>query len=67
MIWRWLHRHPWLVDLSIVGLLLAVGVGAAVENRHSEATAVALSAAVFPLSVSRFSRFKSAHISDACW
>ena len=43
MIWRWLHRHPWLVDLSIVGLLLAVGVGAAVENRHAEATAVALS------------------------
>jgi len=54
MIWRWLHRHPWLVDLSIVGLLLAVGVGAAVENRHSEATAVALSVAeTLPLCVRR--------------
>src|SRR5205823_6368619 len=43
-----------LVDLSIVGLLLAVGVGAAVENRHSEATAVALSVAeTLPLCVRR--------------
>jgi signal transduction histidine kinase len=54
MIWTWLHRRPWLVDLSIVGLLLALGIGAAVRTGHSEATAVALSVAeALPLLVRR--------------
>jgi signal transduction histidine kinase len=43
MIWRWLHRHPWLVDLSIVGLLLVAGTGAALEHGHHQTAAVALS------------------------
>jgi signal transduction histidine kinase len=54
MIWSWLHRHPWLVDLLIVGFLLIGGVGAAIRNGHSEATAVALSVAeIAPLLLRR--------------
>jgi signal transduction histidine kinase len=54
MIWSWLHRHPRLVNVSIVGLLVFVGVGAAVRNGHAEATAVALSVAeALPLLVRR--------------
>src|SRR2546423_4905127 len=45
MIWSWLHRHPWLVDVSIVGVLFVIGIGTAVRNGHSEATAVTLSVA----------------------
>jgi signal transduction histidine kinase len=45
MIWSWLHRNPRLVDWSIVGLLLVVGVGAAVRNGHAEGTAVVLTVA----------------------
>jgi signal transduction histidine kinase len=54
MIWSWLHRHPWLVDLSIVGLLLVVEIGVALENGHRQAAAVLLSVAeVGPLLVRR--------------
>src|SRR5690348_5184869 len=54
MIWRWLHRHPWLVDLSIVGLLLVAGTGAAVEHGHHQTAAVVLSVAeVAPLLLRR--------------
>ena len=54
MIWSWLHRHPWLVDLSIVGLLLIIEIGAAVEHAHHQAAAVVLSVAeVAPLVVRR--------------
>src|SRR5205085_2298134 len=54
MIWSWLHRHPWLVDISIVGVLLVLGIGTAVRNGHSEATAVTLSVVeTLPLFVRR--------------
>jgi hypothetical protein len=54
MIWSWLHRHPWLVDVSIVGVLFVIGIGTAVRNGHSEATAVTLSVAeTLPLLVRR--------------
>jgi signal transduction histidine kinase len=54
MIWSWLHRHPWLVDLSIVGLLLVIEIGAAVEHAQHQAAAVVLSVAeVAPLVVRR--------------
>src|SRR3954462_11642482 len=42
MIWRWLHRHPRLVDVSLVGFLLVVGVGAAVHSGHPPGVAVGL-------------------------
>jgi signal transduction histidine kinase len=45
MIWTWLHRHPRLVDLSIVGLLVFLGIGAALRNDHREATAIVLNIA----------------------
>ncbi len=45
MIWSWLHRHPRLVDVSIVGLLVFLGIGAAIRNEHAEATAIVLSIA----------------------
>jgi signal transduction histidine kinase len=45
MIWNWLHRHPRLVDLLIVGFLLIGGVAAAIRNGHKETTAVVLSIA----------------------
>jgi signal transduction histidine kinase len=32
MIWSWFHRHPWLVDVSIVGLLLVLEIGATIRN-----------------------------------
>src|SRR5579863_9811841 len=54
MIWSWLHRHPWFVDLSIVGLLLFSGIGAAIRNGHAETTAVTLSiVATLPLLLRR--------------
>ena len=54
MIWNWLHRHPRLIDFSIVGFLLIGGVGTAIRNGHHEATAVVLSVAeVAPLLVRR--------------
>jgi signal transduction histidine kinase len=43
MIWSWLRRNPRLVDISIVGLLLAAGIGAAIRNGHHELAAVLLS------------------------
>jgi signal transduction histidine kinase len=42
MIWRWLHRHPRLVDVSLVGFLLVVGVGAALRSGHPRGVAAAL-------------------------
>jgi signal transduction histidine kinase len=54
MIWNWLHRHPRLVDLLIVGFLLIGEVAAAIRNGHKETTAVVLSVAeVAPLLVRR--------------
>src|SRR6266404_8066828 len=54
MIWNWLHRHPRLVDLAIVGFLLIGGVGAAIRNGHHEAAAFVLSVAeIAPLLVRR--------------
>ena len=44
MIWSWLHRHPRLVDIWIVGVLLALGLGATIRNGHG-ATGVVLSVA----------------------
>jgi signal transduction histidine kinase len=44
MIWSWLHRHPRLVDVSIVGVLLVLGLGATIRNGHG-ATGVVLSVA----------------------
>jgi signal transduction histidine kinase len=44
MIWSWLHRHPRLVDVSIVGLLLVLGIGATIRNDNG-ATGVVLSVA----------------------
>jgi signal transduction histidine kinase len=43
MIWSWLDRRPRLVDLSLVGFLLLVGVGAAVRDGHETVAAVVLS------------------------
>lgn len=42
MIWRWLHRHPRLVDVSIVVVLLAGSIVAATQYRHDRAAALAL-------------------------
>jgi signal transduction histidine kinase len=53
MIWSWLHRHPRLVDVSFVGLLLVLGLGATIRNGHG-ATGVVLSLAeTAPLVVRR--------------
>jgi signal transduction histidine kinase len=41
MIWNWLRRHPRLVDIGVVALLLFVSVGGAV-HQHRDATGVAL-------------------------
>jgi signal transduction histidine kinase len=54
MIWSWLHRHPSLVDVSIVVLLLVTGIGAALDNASMAATAVTLVVAeTLPLLVRR--------------
>jgi signal transduction histidine kinase len=54
MIWSWLRRHPWLVDLLLVGFLLVVGVAAAVRNGRHEQAAIALSIVeVLPLLLRR--------------
>jgi len=45
MIWSWLRRHPWLVDLLVVGFLLAGGLTAAIRNGQHEQAAIALSIA----------------------
>src|SRR5438309_917226 len=45
MIWSWLNRHPLLHDFSLVGLLLVLGIGAAIRNGHADATGIALSIA----------------------
>lgn len=42
MIWRWLHRNPRLVDVSLVAFLLLVGVGAALHNGHPRGLAAGL-------------------------
>jgi signal transduction histidine kinase len=42
MIWRWLHRHPRLVDVSLVAFLLLVGVGAALRSGHPRGLAACL-------------------------
>jgi len=34
MIWNWLRRHPLLVDVSLVGLLLIATIGAAARHPH---------------------------------
>jgi signal transduction histidine kinase len=41
MIWNWLRRHPLLVDVGIVALLVVVSVGAAV-HQHRGAAGIAL-------------------------
>src|SRR5579864_1376874 len=45
MIWGWLHRHPRAVDVSLVGLLLFLSVGAAVRNDRHLAAALPLAVA----------------------
>ena len=35
MIWNWLRRHPLLVDLALVGLLLLMTIGAATRRPHT--------------------------------
>jgi signal transduction histidine kinase len=53
MIWNWLRRHPLLVDVGIVALLLLASVGAAVRQ-HGGATGITLGVAgVLPLLVRR--------------
>jgi signal transduction histidine kinase len=42
MTWRWLHRHPLLVDVSVVAVLLVVGVGAAFRSGHPRGLAMSL-------------------------
>jgi signal transduction histidine kinase len=44
LIWSWLHRHPRLVDVSIVAVLLVLGLGATIRNGHG-ATGIVLSLA----------------------
>src|SRR5262245_8755464 len=42
MIWRWLHRHPYLVDVALVAFLLLVGVSAALRSGHPRGVAAGL-------------------------
>ena len=44
MIWSWFHRHPHVVDVALVVLLLVAAVGAAAHRSHLAAPAVALAA-----------------------
>jgi signal transduction histidine kinase len=44
MIWRWLRRHPSVVDVGLVAFLLIVGVGAAVHSQHDRPAALILGA-----------------------
>lgn len=53
MIWRWHHRNPRFVDLSLVGLLLALSVGVATRAGDSEAAAILGAAQTLPLLVRR--------------
>jgi signal transduction histidine kinase len=53
MIWSWLHRHPRLVDVSIVGLLLVLGLGATIRNGHGVTGVVLSLAETAPLVVRR--------------
>ena len=41
MIWNWLHRHPRLVDIGLVGVLLALTIATSL-NRGEPAAALAL-------------------------
>src|SRR5262245_19837189 len=49
MIWSWLHRHPRLVDLSLVGLLLVLGVGGVIARDDSPYVAVLVALETLPL------------------
>jgi signal transduction histidine kinase len=42
MIWSWLDRHPHVVDVSLVALLLLLGIGTALRNSHHPTAAVLL-------------------------
>jgi signal transduction histidine kinase len=53
MIWSWLHRHPRLVDVSIVGLLLVLGISATLRNGHGASGVVLSVAEAAPLLVRR--------------
>jgi signal transduction histidine kinase len=42
MIWGWLHRHPRVIDVALVGALIFLGTGAALHRHHLRAAAVPL-------------------------
>ena len=66
MIWSWLNRHPLLLDFSLVGLLLVLGIGAAIRNGHADATGIALSIAANRLSYFFDFRGPSIVVDTAC-
>jgi signal transduction histidine kinase len=49
MIWNWLRRHPLLVDVSLVAVLLAVTITVATHNGHTTAEIVLGTLETLPL------------------
>jgi signal transduction histidine kinase len=54
MIWSWLNRNPLLLDVSLVGVLIGLGIGAEIRNGDAGPVGIALTIAeAAPLLVRR--------------